>query len=67
MAIRETGETLDLWEWDTTGGHETEPGKEPTAILRVGYDGDAHLSLPKTSKRFVPLLIEDPCDGQGGA
>lgn len=67
MAKRETGELLDLRGIDTSNGHETEPGKEPVAILRMGLDGDTELSLPKTDRESVPLVIDDPCDRWGDA
>lgn len=76
MAIRETGETLDLTQcdmldlrgWDTSNGHETEPGKEPTAVLRVNREmGTMSLDVPKTDREFVPLIVEDSGSSQGDA
>lgn len=57
---------LDLQGWDTSNGHETEPGKEPTAVLRVNREmGTMSLEVPKTDREFVPLIVEDSCSSQG--
>lgn len=57
---------LDLRGWDTSNGHETEPGKEPTAVLRINREmGTMSLDVPKTDREFVSLIVEKAGQSQG--